>query len=223
MLRAIVALFAKKKQDHNQPKAESVPEKIVTPPKSSPTMDITLPDIDFAPSKGWSHIILHHSATPDQSTHDWEAIRRFHTSYRIDGVIVTEEEFIDSKRRGHKGYYVEPWSDIGYHFGIEVVNSVLKVFTGRLMFRGGAHCKGMNFKALGICFVGNYDKSTPSADTLKAGVTLVSHLIRKGKDLNAFNISVENVQGHRDYAQKTCPGERFDVASFCEDVKSALA
>lgn len=91
--------------------------------------------------KKWTHIILHHSATPDGIAHDWEAIRRYHT--RTLG-----------------------WKDIGYHFGVERIGSEYLWLPGRSLDMTGAHTIGMNQTAIGVCIVGNFDKVPPPEEAL---------------------------------------------------------
>ena len=73
-------------------------------------------------------IIIHCSATPEGRDVNTETIRQWHTA---------------------KG-----WSDIGYHYVIELDGSVNM---GRDIDRIGAHTKGHNTGSIGICYVGGMD------------------------------------------------------------------
>ena len=134
-------------------------------------------------------IILHHSLTEDSGTVSWRAIRHYHT-----------------KTLG--------WSDVGYHFGLERVRDEIEVFVGRPLNKVGAHCRdaGMNYKSLGICFVGNFDIVDVPKEMWDRGVHLVSGLC------SSFSIPIKNVKGHRDYASKSCPGHWFDLEQFRRDL-----
>ena len=128
------------------------------------------------------YIIIHHSETQDSGTVSWQAIRRYH---------------IETKK----------WQDIGYHWGIELVNNEYEVLVGRPMTRPGAHCGGMNYDSFGICCVGNYDIQPPNIGMLETlSQRLLIPLIR------ILNIPIENIKGHRDFTtKKTCPGTKFDL------------
>jgi hypothetical protein len=140
-----------------------------------------------------SFIIIHHSLTKDSQTVSWSAIRRYHV-------------------------HQLGWLDIGYHFGIELVggNEGYEILVGRMMDETGAHCrhKSMNRKALGICFVGNFNERRPPERQWRAGVRLVRCLMRM------FNIDETNVLGHCEATEdhRTCPGEKFDMNEFRADV-----
>lgn len=140
----------------------------------------------------WTHILIHHSLTEDNKTVSWDAIREYHT-----------------KTQG--------WADIGYHFGMEMgPNNKYLILGGRPLNRTGAHCKegGMNGKAIGFCFVGNYDLSDPPVPMLVQGAEFILGL------MDAFSIPRARVQAHRDYATyKSCPGTKFDMDIFRDLLK----
>jgi hypothetical protein len=150
-------------------------------------------------------IIGHHSATKDGQVNDWEAIKRYHTSWRYQGKIISEQEGLQRIAAGVKGVE-RPWSAIGYHYGLEMVNGVYVWKEGRKPNVPGAHCKeqGMNGKSLGVCVVGDYDKEPVPSPMFEL---LVMHF----KDLmQQYSIFVANVQPHRLYAPyKSCPGTQF--------------
>lgn len=109
-----------------------------------------------------------------------------------------------------KRYHLQTngWKDIGYHYGIEQIEADTMILVGRMLDEAGAHCVGMNAKSLGVCFVGNFGLAEPPKESWDAGIRLVSSLCR------VFGIPHENVQGHRDFSDKTCPGRKFDLALF---------
>ena len=131
------------------------------------------------------YLIIHHSLTKDGPTVSWEAIRKYHME-------------------------TNGWSDIGYHYGVELVGSSYQVMKGRDESVVGAHCKeeGMNRNSLGICMVGNYDLAPVQSEGLLLLTTLVKRLMLK------YNIPVLNVKRHGDYAPKSCPGSKFQWDGF---------
>jgi hypothetical protein len=149
-----------------------------------------------------SYIVIHHSATPDGRTFDAEAIRRFHTSWRDGGEIVTHEEAAALKAKGVT--VTPPWKDTGYHFLVELVDGRPQGIVGRPLTMSGAHCIGRNNDSLGVCVIGNYDRIEPDAEVLDY---LVSHVLKPL--METFNIPRERILFHREMEVKTCPGKRF--------------
>ena len=123
-------------------------------------------------------IIIHCSATPEGRDVKTSTIKQWHTA---------------------KG-----WSDIGYHYVIELDGSVNM---GRDIDRIGAHTRGENTGSIGICYVGGMDanmknpKDTRTAKQKEGLKCLISDLRSTYGDLT--------VHGHNEFASKACPS--FDV------------
>jgi len=100
--------------------------------------DKRIPLLNEKPSRMWSGIVVHHSATKDQKVPDWEAIWKYH--------IV-----------------VKGWKAIGYNFGIEKINGIWTYRSGRSLAIDGGHTKekDQNKKSVGIVLIGNYDVCEP--------------------------------------------------------------
>jgi N-acetyl-anhydromuramyl-L-alanine amidase AmpD len=104
------------------------------------------------------------------------------------------------------------WGAIGYHFGIELVGDYYEVLVGRLPYETGAHTQGQNSTSLGICFVGQFDDKPPPQAQWERGLWLCRYLISE------FKIDHNEIHGHREYANKTCPGKMFDVELFKKQI-----
>lgn len=161
----------------------------------------------------WKNIIVHHSWTADRQALDIQAIRRYHTSWAFEGNIVLEKDARALIADGKTVKY--PWDDIGYHRISEKVNGVAEVIMGRPLTMQGAHTKGRNHDSIGWCIIGNYDEAPPPVDLWIKTVKGIYELVK------VFDIPIQNIKGHRDFAEKSCPGLMFDVQKLIDDVATA--
>jgi len=141
-----------------------------------------------------NYIIIHHSLTKDGTTVNWQAIRRYHT--------------IDLG-----------WIDVGYHYGLELINNKVEILAGRPLHTKGAHCKqgGRNHDSIGICCVGNYDNYPISLSMFSKLTDLCTSLCY------TFSIPADKIKGHTEYAPyKSCPGKLFDMDNLRSTVSLQL-
>lgn len=189
-------------------------KKVVFQKKAIPeVLPLTIP----SNSLKWKGLVLHHTTSEDGATRNTDAIAKYHTSYRVDYVMVTKEEFERrlANREGQK--FERPWRAIGYHNLIEFVGKEIHLVDGRPLWMKGAHAAYgketyYNDNFIGLAIVGNFDKKPPSKATwnftLKAIRGFMSH----------FNFPKECVIGHWEtYARfgiaplKSCPGSKFSM------------
>jgi len=90
------------------------------------------------------------------------------------------------------GYYV------GYHY--EISGSGL-IRQARKDDETGAHTVGHNFDSIGIALDGNFEIEQP----LEAQMFSLTALVSRLDSLYHF----KGIYGHRDFANKTCPGKNF--------------
>ena len=175
---------------------------------------IEIPTFDITNTIPWTGIVVHHSATKDSKLNDWEGIKKFHTSYRFNGDIITKEQAENMLANGEQRV-LKPWASIGYHFGLERINDALQVMIGRPLSMVGAHAKGFNHTHIGVCIVGDFDKAAPSEDVWEAAIKLVRGI------MYTFRLSNTSILGHRETfkirnveVSKSCPGNLFPLEEF---------
>ena len=123
-------------------------------------------------------IIIHCSATPEGRDISTETIRSWHV-----------------KGNG--------WSDIGYHFVIELDGAVKN---GRALHKMGAHTRGENAHSIGVCYVGGIDKNKNAKDTrTDAQKDSLNKLI----SALMLDHSEASVHAQNEISAKACPS--FDV------------
>lgn len=203
--------FLKNLELNNKPTAPNfhpdVVEKLLKP--------ALIPLEAFKDSKAWKGVVIHHSATVDGRLNDWAAIRKYHMSYRIDGNIVGEQEFIARQMSGLGHTFEKPWKDIAYHLGLEIELDELVFRAGRPLSMIGAHAgivgnNTFNENYIGLCVVGNYDALPPALQTLDVCATMIKELMAR------YNFGKDKVLGHREIypilkvpVAKSCPGDKF--------------
>jgi len=144
---------------------------------------------------------------PSRLEKKWEAIIVHHSATRTGNAAI-----FDKKHREENH-----WEGVGYDFVIgNGSNSGDGQVEVTFRWRGqltGAHCKTPNNwgneKGIGICLVGNFDYTTPTARQMQSLLKLVRFL------QNRYRIPKSRVYGHKSTpgARVTdCPGRRFPMA-----------
>ena len=165
------------------------------------------------------YIVIHHSLTNDNEVlKNFDAIRKYHMSYAIDGYIVDADEFEYRYALGDGNYFKKPWRDIGYHYVLEYINKKAVITPGRDECESGAHAYqkmpdkngklvSINDQSIAICVAGNYDVEKLSLSKQTALVNKITDLIDK------YKIKIQDVIGHRDIPGvfKSCPGKNIDL------------
>ena len=111
-----------------------------------------------------------------------------------------------------RGWHVTDngWSDVGYHYVIENCYPTWYSYKhqkpahlndgalreGRPIERVGAHAKGENPDSIGICLVGN---ETFTGEQIRTLLDLFNGL------LGHYDLTTEDIYGHREFSSKTCP------------------
>jgi len=162
-------------------------------------------EVDFMKPE---YIIIHHSLTKDNQTVSWQAIRKYHMAYVYNDKIITANEATALEAQGK--VVKHPWKNIGYHFGIELINDRYEVLLGRFFNETGAHTveQNMNNLSLGVCCVGNFDIAAPPPGQWSVCLALTRALC------SAFGIPHEKVMRHGDFAPKSCPGLMWNMDAF---------
>jgi N-acetylmuramoyl-L-alanine amidase len=91
---------------------------------------------------------------------------------------------------------------------LDYVDNGYEVIVGRPLTIMVAHAKGFNERGIGICFIGNYEKSTPSDQMINVAVDrIITPLCL------LYNIHPDRVVAHRDVGTTAtvCPGRNFPM------------
>lgn len=141
--------------------------------------------IPIAAPNEWYWIVIHHSAT---ATGGAAAFDKMHRA---------------------KG-----WDELGYHFvignGTDTGDGQVEVGSRWPKQKWGAHAKTpdnrYNEHGIGICLVGNFDITRPTARQMASLERLVTYLMK------TYHIPPDHILGHRDTKSTDCPGHNMSVA-----------
>lgn len=152
--------------------------------------DNSFSDDEYTGDKRFNEIILHCTASKEGKDLTVDDVRKQHI------------------KRG--------WKDIGYNYLIRLDGKIEK---GRSLTMAGSHCKGHNSHSIGICYVGGLDSNGKAKDTRtkeqkESLLTLVNDLLTK------YNLTIENVHCHYEYAKKACPC--FDIKDFVAEYRNFM-
>jgi len=175
--------------------------------------------INFENSKKWKGIVLHHSASIDGKINDWKGIREYHTSWRYEDNIITEDQAKKLLEEGIQGV-VAPWRDVGYHFGIEQENDEYVYKIGRSLSLSGAACVGYNNTHIQLCTVGDYDNECLNEKQLEMIINLLKYLKQQIVSIDLQNELLGHYESFIELGlaktkeeawkkYKTCPGKLF--------------
>lgn len=168
-----------------------------TPVPTIPGTNIAVPRAWEQPAdaekRSWKYIVIHHSASDSGGAAAFDSWHR---------------------QRG--------FDELGYHFVIDNgeggIDGNVEVGSRWYKQKQGAHTKSSdgryNDQGIGICLVGNFEKSSPTPAQWASLVKLVAYLKR------TCNISETDIIGHRDANEKTlCPGRNVTLTRLRNDVR----
>jgi N-acetylmuramoyl-L-alanine amidase len=104
---------------------------------------------------------------------------------------------VDTIRRWH---LARGWSDIGYHYVIDIKGNIN---AGRPIELMGSHTKGFNKGSIGVAYVGGVeaDGKTPKDTRTKAQKDSIIRLVKKLKGCYPD----VTIHGHNEFSNKACP------------------
>ena len=100
--------------------------------------------------------------------------------------------------------------DIGYNGCVENIEGSYEILIGRDWDINGAHTLKYNDKSLGLCLIGDFNKTVPPDAQLAAAAKLVKMWMR------LFQIPITNIKPHSAVNQTDCPGSKFPWQKFLD-------
>ncbi len=142
---------------------------------------------------------------PNVTPNTWRWIVIHHSATTVGGAVR-----FDAEHRKTRG-----WDELGYHFvignGTDTSNGLVEVGPRWPKQKWGAHAKTpseeFNQHGIGICLVGDFDKSTPSDAQMRSLAKLTAYLMK------TYHIPADHIIGHGDTKATDCPGRNMHVAT----------
>ncbi|MFX1250111.1 MAG: N-acetylmuramoyl-L-alanine amidase [Promethearchaeota archaeon] len=160
-----------------------------------------------------SHIIIHHTATPNDETNWTQRVWNI-WYYHANQTPMDEDGDGDVDSRG--------WGDIGYNYLIDPDGTIYEGRAGGDNVIGayecegdvvGAHAYGHNYGTMGVAFIGTYIDTEPTLEALNSAVSLIAWKCAQrdinplGKGRDYVGKEYHFIAGHRDVGETTCPGD----------------
>ncbi|GJQ67020.1 hypothetical protein Trydic_g21935 [Trypoxylus dichotomus] len=121
--------------------------------------------------------------------------------HHSDGPACSSTQRCKNIVKGIQNYHMnyKGWEDIGYNF---LVGGDGNVYEGRGWNKHGSHLIPYNGKSIGICFLGNFQTSSPPSQQLQAAKDLIAYGVNHNWISNSYD-----VLGHRQADITDCPGD----------------
>jgi len=123
-------------------------------------------------------------------------------TYHHSAVAGAKVSGAPARIRGYQAYHLDQgWPDIAYHF---LIDQAGRIYQGR-----NPDAPGDTFTEYDptghflVCFDGNFDSETASAESVEALVKMLAWGCQR------YGIDPATLGGHRDYAATTCPGKNL--------------
>lgn len=159
---------------------------VPTPPPRNVTVADNPPAgwVPTVPARQWKWIVIHHSSTAAGGA------KAFDQGHRDKG-----------------------WDELGYDFvignGSYTGDGQVEVGPRWIKQKTGAHASTPDHKyneyGIGICLVGDFEITRPSARQMESLAKLVAFLQKR------YNIPADRVIGHRDTKSTDCPGRNMNL------------
>ncbi len=165
-------------------------------PQARPQTVMRSPWAPNVAARKWRYIVVHHSASPTGSA-----------------------SAFDREHRANRG-----WDELGYHFvignGRGSADGAVEVGPRWWKQKYGAHAKTadnrFNDFGIGICLVGNFDVTRPTAKQQQELVRLVAWL------METYDVPRQNIIGHRDTKSTACPGKFMNLQALRQRASQAI-
>ena len=107
----------------------------------------------------------------------------------------------------HNYHLSQGWAGIGYHYYVRKDGTI---YRGRPEAWIGGHTINYNYRAIGICFEGNFESEYMSDAQLEAGQALVADIKKRYPGIT--------IGGHREFNSTACPGKNFPLTMLINPV-----
>lgn len=117
-----------------------------------------------------------------------------------------------------KWHKAKGWKGIGYNYVIDLDGTVEG---GRPVEQIPAHCTGRNTNSIGVCYIGGYAKDGKTVKDSRTSAQRESLLDLVYLLLEHYNLTIDDVHCHNEYAAKACPC--FNINDFRREYADAFA